>query len=302
MKDLPDSPIGFRCGIVAVVGRPNVGKSTLINALVENDILATSAHPHTTRRQIRAIDSTERYQAIYVDTPGIHKPSSVLSERMNDFAYDALSGSEVVIAVFDGSKNIGPGDRFVCDAIRDIENLIVVLNKCDVENHKERVASRALEISQLVVNAKHFFMLSAFTKKNVHLLKKEIIAALDESPALFDKQLSHDMSDEQLISELLRESLLHQLRDELPQSLGVVVRENMESQGAMREFEARIVVAKKSHKPIVISKSGSLLKNAGTRARKRAEILLESPIVLTTHVEVDENWQGRSDRLDDFFS
>lgn len=292
----------FKCGIVSVVGRPNVGKSTLVNALVEKDLSITSGHPHTTRRQIRAIDNGENYQLIYVDTPGIHKPQSAMSERMNESAYDAFDGVDVLVAVFDASSEIGKGDSFIAERLLNHQHVFVVLNKVDAEKSFEKVAARAQKLSELIPNAQHIFISSAFTRKNVHLIRKAIIDELVLGPALFDREAEHDMSDDFLVAELYREALLRNVRDELPQGIAVIAHEDTESsQPEKRFFDVKIIVIRKSHKPIVIGKSGSMLETTGSSARARAEALLGCQIVMRTHVEVDEKWQSKADNLETFF-
>ncbi|HMS25342.1 MAG TPA: GTPase Era [Acidimicrobiia bacterium] len=300
-ENTQDGITDFRCGIVSVVGRPNVGKSTLVNALVEKDLSITSGHAGTTRRQIRAIDNGENYQIIYVDTPGIHKPRGGLSERMNESAYDALSGVDIVIGVFDASADIGKGDTFIAEKIKAHRNVFLVLNKCDVEKSFERVAMRAQQISELVPDARHVFITSAFTHKNVHLIRRAIIEQLEVGPALFDRDAEHDMSDDFLVAELYREALLRLVRDELPQGIAVIAREDRDStKDDKRFFDLKVIVITKSHKPIVIGKGGSMLETAGSVARSRAEALLGYHIVMRTRVEVDEKWQSRTENLDTY--
>lgn len=291
----------FRCAIVSVVGRPNVGKSTLVNALINRDLSITSVHPHTTRRQIRAIDNGVDYQIIYVDTPGIHKPRGPMSERMNESAYDAAVGVDLIVAVFDGSADIGKGDAFVAGHLKDSNNVIVVLNKCDSEKSMEKIADRAKKISELLPNAQAIFLSSAFTKKNVNLIKKAIKEKLVPGPALFDRESQHDLTDNELVAELVRESLIRMLRDELPSGILVVAKESDESKKDQRRFDVKIVVLRDSHKGIVIGKGGSMLESAGTKARAKAESLLGSLIVLKTRVVVDENWQSKSENPDSYF-
>jgi GTP-binding protein Era len=290
----------FRSGIVSIVGRPNVGKSTLVNALVDSDLSITSVHPHTTRTQVRAIDNGDNYQIIYVDTPGIHKPRNPLGEKMNDAAYDALAGVDLIVAVFDVTASIGNGDRFVAEHLQNRDNVFIALNKCDAKNSMDHVAQYAQQILELVPNVRHIFNVSAFTKKNVHLLKKAIIEMIPVGPALYDRTSTIDMSDEQLVAEMYREQLMRKLRDELPQGLHVIAKESP-SDGAKREFDLKIIVASNSHKPIVIGRAGSMLEDAGTRARQKCEVLLGEPIVIRARVVVDENWQSRSDHLDQYF-
>ena len=290
----------IKSGLVSVVGRPNVGKSSLVNALVDHEISITSVHPHTTRTQIRAIDNAENYQIVYVDTPGIHKPKTSFGEKMNDVAYDALAGVDLIIAVFDAAKKIGPGDRYVAEQLTDKDNVFVVLNKCDVLKNVAAIAVRAQEVSDLLPDAQHVFMTSAFTKKNVHLVKAEILSSLPAGAALFEQDRMTDMSDQTLVSEIYREQLIRKLKDELPQGLTVVAIEE-ESEGSKREFNVKVIVSSKSHKPIVIGKAGSMLENVGTLARAKIEALLGEPIILRVHVDIDENWQSKTEYLNQYF-
>lgn len=279
--------------MIAVVGRPNVGKSTLVNALVGKDLSITSKHSHTTRSQVRAIANGDYYQMVFVDTPGIHKPKFKISEQLNEAAYDALDGVDLILAVFDGSASIGKGDGFIAQHLAERKNVHVVINKCDSVNKIETIAKRAQELSQLMPNAKNIFMVSAFTSKNISLLKKEILNSLEPGPQFFETDVELDMSDEKIVGEMFRESLIRLLKEELPQELGVVAKEIEElSKADRRYFDVRILVTRNSHKPIVIGKGGSMLETAGTRARKRIQALLDSKVVLKARVEVDQNWQS----------
>lgn len=290
----------IKSGLVSVVGRPNVGKSSLVNALVDHEISITSVHPHTTRTQIRAIDNAENYQIVYVDTPGIHKPKTSFGEKMNDVAYDSLAGVDIIIAVFDATKKIGTGDKYVAEQLAGKENVFVVLNKCDVLQNVTAIAARAQEVSALLPDAQHIFVVSAFTKKNVHLVKSEILNALPAGVALFEQDRMTDMSDQTLVSEIYREQLIRKLKEELPQGLTVVAVEE-ESEGSKREFNVNVIVSSKSHKPIVIGKAGSMLENVGTLARAKIEALLGEPIILRVHVDIDENWQSKTEYLNQYF-
>lgn len=299
----------MRTGIIAVVGRPNVGKSTFINKLLGKELSITSKHPHTTRHQIRAIENGhyqgDDYQIVYVDTPGIHKPRSGYAEQLNDFAYEALKGVDLVIAIFDGSQNIGKGDAFIANRLSKIENVFVVLNKCDSEPVLLKVADRSQELIRLIPNARHLFISSAFTGKNIHIVKEEILKTLEESPQLFDTNVQIDLTDEQIVAELFREALIRLMREELPQSIAVIAREDSDLPGSgsqIREFSIIIMVLKDSHKPIVIGKDGSILESAGISARKKAEILLGSQVVMHSKVVVDKNWQSGLSNADSYFS
>jgi GTP-binding protein Era len=292
----------FRCGVIAVIGRPNVGKSTLVNALVRHDISITSEHSHTTRHQIRAIDNDKEFQAIYVDTPGIHKAKGAYGERLNDSAYDALIGADVVLPIFDASATWGKGDEFIAETIRGKSNVLVVANKCDTLGGSEKVATYLHTLSENIVDANDIFPISAFTKKNVGHLREEIIKRLPPGHALFDTSTSHDLSDDVLVAECMRESVLRNVRDELPQAIAVIAREDQSENPNIRNFDVRILVSKKSHKPIVIGSGGSVLEQSASRARQRAEAILGTQLFFRTRVVIDEDWQSRPDQLDSHFA
>lgn len=295
-----DQKLSFKSGVVAVIGRPNVGKSTLINALVGQDLTIASAHPHTTRRQIRAIYNDSHHQIVFVDTPGIHKPSHALSEKMNEHAYDALSGVDIVIFVLDAAAGIGKGDLYIAEKLQNVDNVVIALNKCDVINDPAKIAAALSQVSDMMDKETEIFPLSSFTSKNVHLLKEKLLSELEEGPALFDTTSRSDMTDEQIIAEMYREQLLHKLKQELPQSVAVIAQEE-EHDSSKRYFSVKVIVNKSSHKPIIIGKNGIMLEEVGTKARKRIEKILGEPLILKAKVVVDENWHSKGDNIDSYY-
>lgn len=297
---MSESSTGYKSGIVSVVGRPNVGKSTLVNALVGKDIAIASAHPHTTRRAVRAILNGDNYQLVFTDTPGIHKPSSPLSEQMNEQAYDSLDDVDVIIFVIDAKGNIGKGDTYIAEKLKNRENVIVVINKCDVLNDANKIASVLAAAQELLPNAITYVPVSSFTSKNTHILLEELVNRMPSGPAFFGTDVISDMNDKQLVAEMYREQLLHKLREELPQSVTVIANEE-EQDGEKRYFSLRVVVSKKSQKPIVIGKNGSMLEEVGTKARKRLEKILGCPLIIKAKVDVEENWQAKADNLDSYY-
>lgn len=290
----------FRSALVSILGRPNVGKSTLLNSLMSSELSITSVHAHTTRRSIRAIDNNDDYQIVYIDTPGIHKPINALSDRLNDFAYDALSGVDIVIAVFDAKEGIGKGDAFVCERIKNHPFVIAVLNKCDSLKNFDLAAKQAVQLNELLPNAKAIIPISAFTNKNVQILKKEIVDNLPIGQALFSSDIHHDMTDEFIVAEIMREQLLWRLRAEIPQSLAVVASEVQSTKEGQRNFDIKLIVRQKSHKPIIIGKSGSMLEAAGAKAREKIEVFLGCKVYIKSKVIVDENWQDKPESLDKY--
>ena len=290
----------FKSALVSILGRPNVGKSSLMNALMSNDLSITSVHAHTTRRSIRAIENNDEYQIVYMDTPGIHKPQNQLSQRLNDFAYDALSGVDIVVAVFDAKTGIGTGDAFVCERIKNHPCVIAVLNKCDTLKKIDIAAEQAVKLTEMLPDAKAIIPISAFTKKNIQILKKEILKYVPNGQPLFARDASHDMSDEFVVGEILREQLLWRLRAEIPQSVAVVATEVEGTKENQRNFDVKIIVRQKSHKPIIIGKSGSMLEEVGRKAREKIEIFFGCSVFIKNKVIVDENWQDKPESLDKY--
>ncbi len=290
----------FKSALVSILGRPNVGKSTLVNSLMSNELSITSIHAHTTRRSIRAIENGSDYQIVYIDTPGIHKPVNALSDRLNEFAYNALHGVDIIVAVFDARDGIGTGDAFVCERIKNHPCVIAVLNKCDTLKKFEKAAQEASKLNELLPNAKAIIPISAFTKKNVQILKKEILSNMTFGQALFATDSEHDMSDEFIVGEILREQLLWRLRAEIPQSLAVVATEIDSTKKDQRNFDVKIIVRQKSHKPIIIGRAGSMLETVGQKAREKIEVFLGCKVFIKSKVVIDENWQDKPESLDKY--
>jgi GTP-binding protein Era len=265
-----------------------------------SELSITSVHAHTTRRSIRAIENTSDYQIVYIDTPGIHKPVNALSDRLNDFAYDALSGVDIIVAVFDAKEGIGKGDAFVCERIKNHPCVIAVLNKCESLKNIDLAAIQAQKLNDLLPNANAIIPISAFTNKNVQILKKEILGYLPLGLALFSSGLSHDMTDEFIVGEIMREQLLWRLRAEIPQSLAVIASEVESNNEGQRNLEVKLIVRQKSHKPIIIGKAGSMLEAAGVKAREKIEAFFGCKVYLKSKVIVDENWQDKPESLDKY--
>lgn len=285
----------FRAGFVAIVGRPNVGKSTLTNALVGHKVAITSGRPETTRHNIRGIVQRPDGQLVVVDTPGFHRPRTLLGRRLNDMVQEALVDVDAVVVCFPADQKIGPGDRFITsESARSGSTRIAVATKIDAVS-KNRLAEHLLEISELA-SWDAIVPVSAKTGENLERLVEVLIGAMPVSPPLYPEDEITEETEETLIAEFIREAALEGVRDELPHSLAVQVTEMTErdARGGSRpvlDIYATIYVERDSQKAIVIGKGGSRLKNIGTTSRKDIEDLLGRRVYLHLHVTVAKNWQ-----------
>jgi GTPase len=280
----------FRSGFVAVVGRPNVGKSTLVNALVGSKIAITSDKPQTTRRDIRAIFTTDEVQVVFTDTPGFHKPRTALGARMNDLVGDAVVGVDLVLHVVDAASGVGRGDAFVYE--RQVKTsgspAFIVVNKIDATANRSEIAqlAAAAELGEYA----EIVPISAKTGRGVDHLRRLIVDRMPEGPMYFPADDVTDQSIEVRLAELVREQALAVTREEVPHSIAVVV-EEIEEEGDLTSIHANLVVERDSQKGIVIGKGGTTLRDIGTRARKEMELLLGGKVYLDLRVKVVKEWQ-----------
>ena len=281
----------MKSGFVAIVGRPNTGKSTLINALVGKKIAITSHHPNTTRHAIRGIVNGSNFQAVLVDTPGVHKPRTLLGNRLNEVVVENLAEVDLIIMTLPANENFGTGDKHILDLIQGSKaKKIVALTKIDTVS-KERIPQRLLEISSLA-NWDEIVPVSALKSIQVDVLNEIFSKYLPDGPRLYpDDQLS-DQSDEKLICEFIRESAIKGVREELPHSITVTLEELRKRQD--KEFydvHATIHVERDSQRAILLGHKGEVLKEIGTAARKEIETLLGSKCFLGLHIKVSKEWQ-----------
>ena len=290
----------FKSGFVSIVGRPNVGKSTLMNNVVGEKIAIMSDKPQTTRNTIQAVYTDEECQIVFLDTPGIHKPKNKLGEFMVKSATDAFKNVDLVLFVVDDSKKIGPGDRKIIEDLRGIKTpVILVLNKIDKLEESE-----LFELMQLYSNEdlfKAIVPISALKGRNVNELLKVIGKYLEEGPKYFPDYMITDQPERVLVSELIREKVLHYLNDEVPHGVAVEV-ERMKSRNDkdIVDISAVIYCERDSHKGIIIGKNGRKLKGIGKSAREDMELLLGSKINLQLWVKVKENWRNLQNYISDF--
>jgi GTP-binding protein Era len=296
----PSEPGNFRSGFVSVVGRPNVGKSTLVNQLVGRKVSIVSARPQTTRTQIRGVRTTATEQIVFLDTPGVHKPRTLLGERANDRAISTLSEVDVICFLVDATAAIGPGDRYVAELVTRVATpTVLVVNKVD-RAEPDEIGERLATASELAGFAA-FVPLSARTGDGSHALVGELVARLPEGPHYYPDGVVSDQPESFLVAELVREKLLAVMGDELPHSIAVTTDEIEERQtkdGPLLAMRVIVRVERESQKGIVIGKGGAVLKRAGTEARREIEALLGVRVHLETHVRVEPDWQRRAHALD----
>jgi len=291
-----------KSGFVTLVGRPNVGKSTLVNRLVGRKVAIVSDRPQTTRAAIRGVRTTETSQIVFVDTPGLHRPRTLLGERTNERARSTLGEVDVVCVVVEANARYGPGDRFVSSLAHEVDTpAILVVNKTDATGSDaviDHLATAAGELGEFDA----FVPLSALTGDGVDALVEELEARLPEGPQYFPADMVTDQPETFLAAELVREQLLRVAREELPHSIAVTVEEMEDDLRAPRDDLLRLAVTirveRDSQKGIVIGRGGEVLKTACSNARHELEALLGTRIHMETRVRVDRDWQGRPQALD----
>lgn len=291
---------GFRCGFAAFVGRPNVGKSTLTNALVGEKVAITSSRPQTTRHAIRGIVHRDDAQLVVVDTPGLHRPRTTLGERLNDVVAGTLAEVDVVGLVLAADEKVGPGDRFIADLVngvvgsqREPPTVVAILTKHDLVA-RELMAQRLVAASALLPSAADIVPVSATSGFNLDVLADVLTAHLPEGPALYPDGDLTDEPEHVLVAELVREAALAGVRDELPHSLAAVVEEmapRPDRQDGLLDVRVNLFVERDSQKGIVIGKGGARLREIGSTARRSIEALLGVPTFLDLHVKVAKDWQ-----------
>ena len=286
---MSDWPEGYRAGFVCVVGRPNTGKSTLTNTLVGQKVAITSDRPETTRRVVRAIVNREGGQLILVDTPGLHRPRTLLGERLNDMVRDSLSDVDAIVMCLPADEATGPGDRFLLGLVSKLASkkasIVAAVTKSDLVG-RAALAKRLQEVSELADFAE-VVPVSAAKGEQVELLASLLVERMPESPPLYPRDAVTDESEETLITELVREAALRDLRDELPHSLAVTIEEVVGDR-----IHVNLHVERDSQKGIVIGRGGAQLKRIRVRARKAIERLLGRKVSLDLHVKVTKDWQS----------
>ena len=295
---IPEFPEDFRAGFISIVGRPNVGKSTLTNALVGHKVAITSGRPETTRHNIRGIVHGDNYQLVLVDTPGYHRPRTLLGKRLNDMVREALAEVDCVIFCLPANQRIGPGDQFIARELRSVRRpIIAVATKCD-SVPRERVLEHLMAIEKLG-EWSAIVPVSSFENKGIDRLREVLAQTVPLSPPLYPQDNISDESRETMIAEFIREAALEGVRDELPHSLAVQVEEIIErpkregdDRPPLLDIHVIVYVERDSQKAIIIGKKGARLKEIGTRARANIEEYLGRRVYLDLHVRTAKDWQS----------
>lgn len=285
----------FKSGFVAIVGRPNTGKSTLVNALVGTKIVITSHHPNTTRNPIRGIINRENFQMIVVDTPGMHKPKTALGTRLNTMANENIESTDSVVVCLPANEEIGSGDEYILKQIKGNQPIFIVITKIDSIS-KAELAEKLNFVNQFVnrLNLKNIEIVPVSAKNldQTELLLDLLASTLPKSRALYPKDINTDQAQELMFSDLIREAAIEELYEELPHSVMVTIDEMGEREGGnLFDVVATLHVERDSQKGIIIGPQGSKLKAIGTTARKSIENLVGIKVFLQIHVKVSKEWQ-----------
>ena len=285
----------FRAGFVAIIGRPNTGKSTLVNALVGTKIVITSHHPNTTRNPIRGIINREDFQMIVVDTPGMHKPKTALGTRLNSMVNENISSTDSVLLCLPANEEIGAGDEYIAKQIKGNQPIFFVITKTDAIS-KSELAVKLTKVNEFAIRLNlqkaEIIPVSAKNLDQTQLLLELLSKNLPESPALYPTDINTDQAEELMFADLIREAAIEELYEELPHSVMVTIEEMSEREnGKIFDISATLHVERDSQKGIIIGPQGSKLKAIGTLARKSIENIVGMQVFLQIHVKVSKEWQ-----------
>lgn len=298
----------FVSGFACFVGRPNAGKSTLINALVGQKVAITSSKPQTTRRVVRGIVTTQEAQLIIIDTPGLSKPRSLLQTRLNDLVYETWSEVDVVAVVLPANQHVGPGDEFLVAELAKLRRrpkLVAIVTKTDLVS-KERLAKQLIEADELAkktgVEFEHIVPCSAISGEQIGDVAGVLTSMLEPGPKFYPDDDLTDQPDETLAAEIIREAALEDVRDELPHSIAVEIEEmrmrpDRPADKPIMDIYASMIVERESQKAIMIGKGGSRIKQVGVEARRQLKAIFGTPVYLDLKVKVLKDWQKDSKHL-----
>ena len=285
----------FRAGFVAIVGRPNVGKSTLVNALVGSKIVITSHHPNTTRNPIRGIITRVDFQMIVVDTPGMHKPKTALGTRLNQMVNENINSTDAAILCLPADESIGAGDEYIAAQLNDRTPTFIAVTKVDKIN-KSDLAAKLMAVGEFIkkvgLQKAEIIPISAKNLDQTDLILELVAKELPLSPQLYPDEITTDQAEELMFADLIREAAIEELYEELPHSVMVTIEEMGErAGGSIYDVSATLHVERDSQKGIIIGPQGSRLKAIGTLARKSIENLVGMQVFLQIHVKVSKEWQ-----------
>lgn len=289
----------FKSGFVTIIGRPNVGKSTLLNHIIGEKITITSNKAQTTRNQIQGIHTTNSEQIVFIDTPGVHKPKHQLGRFMVKSALSTLNEVDIILFMINVSEKMGPGDRFIMERLKTVESpVFLVMNQIDKVHPDELLPM--IESYQKELNFDEIIPISAMDGNNVDRLLEVISSYLKEGPQYYPEDQISDHPEYFIVEELIREKVLELTREEIPHSVAVKTESMEKIDNDMIEIRAVIVIERSSQKGIIIGKRGSMLKEIGTRARKDIQTLLGNKIYLDLWVQVKDDWRNTPRHLGDF--
>ena len=285
----------FKAGFVAIIGRPNTGKSTLVNALVGTKIVITSHHPNTTRNPIRGIINRSDFQMIVVDTPGMHKPKTALGTRLNSMVSENIDSTDSVVLCLPANEDIGAGDEYIAKQIKGRQPVFLVVTKVDTVS-KSELAAKLVSVTEFAnrvnLQSAEIVPISAKNLEQTDLLLDLLSKKLPDSPALYPDDITTDQAQELIFADLIREAAIEELYEELPHSVMVTIEEMGEREGGkLFDVSATLHVERDSQKGIIIGPQGSKLKSIGSIARKSIENLVGMQVFLQIHVKVSKEWQ-----------
>ncbi|CDD21576.1 gTPase Era [Firmicutes bacterium CAG:313] len=289
----------FKSGFVSIIGRPNVGKSTLLNAILKEKIAIVTPKAQTTRNRIQGIYTTDNEQIIFIDTPGIHKAHNELGNIMNDFALKSITGIDLILYLIDVNVPLGTGDRFIIDALRESKvPTILVANKVDKEQDTNKIVEN-IETYKEYGNFIGGITISATEGFNVDKLLEMVVSNLEYGPMYYPEDQLIDQPERFVVCELIREKVLLNTSEEIPHSVAVTIDRFKESDKII-DIHATIVVERLSQKKIIIGAKGAMIKKIGTEARKDIKNFLGLPVYLELFVKVEDNWRNKKYQLKEF--
>ncbi len=288
--------MNHKSGFVGIIGRPNAGKSTLINALLQEKIAIATYKPQTTRNVIRGILSNENYQIVFMDTPGIHSPKDSLGRQMNRIAYSIMHDVDVILYIVDGTRMPNKADEYIVTSLKNQPDIPVILlvNKLDRVNAEKRFA--ALEAYNSLMEFAEVLPISALKEKNLDMLLEVLLKYLPEQPAIYPEDMISDYPEDFLISETIREQVLLSLDQEVPYSIAVLIEQTSYKKESIA-IQAMIVCERDSQKGIIIGKGGEMLKKISTNARLELEKRFGKRVYLEIYVKVQKDWRNNPERL-----
>ena len=289
----------FKSGFVTLIGRPNVGKSTLMNRLIGQKIAITSNKPQTTRNRIQTVYTSQQGQIVFLDTPGIHKAKNKLGEYMVKVAQRTFEEVDVIMWLVEPSNFVGAGERYIAQELKQSKTpVILVINKVDTVKREEVL--QFIDTYRKILDFAEIIPASALRGENTDTIIDVLFQYLPEGPAFYDEDTITDQPMRQIVAEIIREKALHALNDEIPHGIAVTIEQMKERKNGLTDIEATIVCEKNSHKGIIIGKGGAMLKKIGSNARFEIERLLEGKVNLQIWVKVRKEWRDNDILLKNF--